>query len=61
MFVSRTTTPGCSRSSGVVWEQGKFPAEGLMTFSDVDRSDDAAHDAEAGSVIKPVLRIGAAT
>jgi aryl-alcohol dehydrogenase len=45
----------------VLWEQGKFPVERLMTFSDVDRSDDAAHDAEAGNVIKPVLRIGAAT
>ena len=45
----------------MLWEQGKFPVERLMTFSDVDRSDQAAHDAEAGNVIKPVLRIGAAT
>jgi aryl-alcohol dehydrogenase len=44
-----------------LWEQGKFPVERLMTFYDFDRIDEAAHDAEAGNVIKPVLRIGAAT
>jgi hypothetical protein len=30
----------------------------MMTFYDFDQIDRAAHDAEAGQVIKPVLRIG---
>ena len=42
-----------------LWEQGKFPVERLMTFYDFDRIDEAAHDAESGKVIKPVLRMGA--
>jgi aryl-alcohol dehydrogenase len=39
------------------WEQGRFPVERLMTFYDFDAIDAAAHDAEAGRTIKPVLRI----
>ena len=30
----------------------------MMTFYDFDQIDQAAHDAEAGHVIKPVLRMG---
>jgi aryl-alcohol dehydrogenase len=40
-----------------LWEQGKFPVERMMTFYDFDQIDEAAHDAEGGTVIKPVLRI----
>ena len=43
-----------------LWEQGKFPVDRLMTFYDFDRIEEAAHDAEEGKVIKPVLRIGSA-
>jgi aryl-alcohol dehydrogenase len=42
-----------------LWEQGKFPVERLMTFYDFDRIEEAAHDAENGKVVKPVLRMGA--
>jgi aryl-alcohol dehydrogenase len=38
-------------------EQGRFPVERLMTFYDFDQIDRAAHDAEAGTTIKPVLRM----
>jgi aryl-alcohol dehydrogenase len=40
-----------------LWEQGKFPVERMMTSYDFDQIDEAAHDAEGGKVIKPVLRI----
>lgn len=40
-----------------LWSQGRFPVERLMTFYDFDQIDEAAHDAESGKVIKPVLRI----
>ena len=40
-----------------LWEQGRFPVERMMTFYDFDQIDEAAHQAEAGDVIKPVLRI----
>ena len=43
-----------------LWQQGKFPVDRLMTFYDFDRIEEAAHDAEEGTVIKPVLRIGSA-
>jgi aryl-alcohol dehydrogenase len=43
-----------------LWEQGRFPVDRLMTFYDFDRIEEAAHDAEEGKVIKPVLRIEAA-
>jgi hypothetical protein len=29
----------------------------MMTFYDFDQIDQAAHDAESGAVIKPVLRM----
>lgn len=41
-----------------LWEQGRFPVERLMTFYDFDEIERAAHDAEAGKTIKPVLRMG---
>jgi aryl-alcohol dehydrogenase len=40
-----------------LWQRGAFPVERMMTFYDFDQIDQAAHDAEAGRVIKPVLRI----
>jgi len=39
-----------------LWQQGRFPVERIMTNYDFDEIDRAAHDAEAGRVIKPVLR-----
>ncbi|MBV9424693.1 MAG: zinc-binding dehydrogenase [Solirubrobacterales bacterium] len=40
----------------VLWRQGRFPVERIMTYYDFDDIDRAAHDAEDGLVIKPVLR-----
>jgi aryl-alcohol dehydrogenase len=40
------------------WREGRFPVDRMMTFYDFDQIDQAAKDAEAGTVIKPVLRIG---
>jgi aryl-alcohol dehydrogenase len=40
-----------------LWEQGRFPVDRLMTFYDFDRINEAATDAEAGTVVKPVLRM----
>jgi len=37
--------------------QGRFPVERMITFYDFDRIDDAVHDAEEGTAIKPVLRM----
>ena len=39
------------------WQDGRFPVERMMTFYDFDQIDQAAHDAESGAVIKPVLRM----
>jgi aryl-alcohol dehydrogenase len=41
-----------------LWRSGSFPIDRIMTYYDFDQIDTAAHDAEAGQVIKPVLRIG---
>lgn len=41
-----------------LWRRGEFPAERMMQFYDFDEIDRAARAAEAGEVIKPVLRIG---
>ena len=38
-------------------ERGDFPVDRFMTAYDFDRIEQAAHDAEAGTVIKPVLRM----
>jgi aryl-alcohol dehydrogenase len=40
-----------------LWEQGRFPIERIMAFYDFDQIEQAAHDAETGDVIKPVLRM----
>ena len=40
-----------------LWRQGRFPIDRLMTFYDFDQINEAAHDAEAGTTIKPVLRM----
>jgi aryl-alcohol dehydrogenase len=40
------------------WRRGQFPVDRMMTVYDFDQIDQAAHDAEAGLVIKPVLLIG---
>jgi aryl-alcohol dehydrogenase len=39
-----------------LWRQGRFPVERMMTHYDFDEIERAAHDAEDGRVIKPVLR-----
>jgi aryl-alcohol dehydrogenase len=41
-----------------LWRRGRFPVELMMTNYDFDQIDQAAKDAEAGTVIKPVLRVG---
>jgi aryl-alcohol dehydrogenase len=39
-----------------LWQQGRFPVERIITHYDFDEIDRAAHEAESGLVIKPVLR-----
>jgi aryl-alcohol dehydrogenase len=39
-------------------ERGRFPVDRLLTFYDFDEIERAAHDAESGKTIKPVLRMG---
>jgi aryl-alcohol dehydrogenase len=41
-----------------LWRQGRFPVERIITHYAFDEIDRAAHDAEQGTVIKPVLRMG---
>ena len=41
-----------------LWRRGDFPVDRMMQFYDFEEIDRAAHDAESGKVIKPVLRIG---
>jgi aryl-alcohol dehydrogenase len=43
-----------------LWEAAGLTAERLMTHDDFDAIDQAARDAEAGRVIKPMLRMGTA-
>ncbi len=38
-----------------LWRQGKFPVDRVVSTYDFDAIDQAVHDAETGSVIKPVL------
>jgi aryl-alcohol dehydrogenase len=38
-----------------LWKDGRFPMERIMRFYDFDQIDEAAQDAAAGRVIKPVL------
>ncbi len=40
-----------------LWKQGRFPVDRIVALYDFDAIDQAIHDAEAGTVIKPVLRI----
>ena len=40
-----------------LWRQGRFPVDRIITHYDFDQIDTAAHDAETGRVIKPVLRM----
>jgi aryl-alcohol dehydrogenase len=40
-----------------LWCQGRFPVDRLMTFYDFDQINEAAAAAEAGTVVKPVLRM----
>jgi aryl-alcohol dehydrogenase len=39
-----------------LWAEGRFPVDRLMTYYDFDQIEQAARDAKAGTVIKPVLR-----
>jgi aryl-alcohol dehydrogenase len=39
------------------WEQGRFPIERILKYYDFDAIEEAAHDAEAGRTIKPILRM----
>jgi aryl-alcohol dehydrogenase len=41
-----------------LWRRGEFPIDRIMQFYDFEEIDRAARDAESGTVIKPVLRIG---
>jgi aryl-alcohol dehydrogenase len=41
------------------WEEGRFPIERLIRHYDFDQINEAARDAEAGRVIKPVLKMRA--
>jgi aryl-alcohol dehydrogenase len=38
-----------------LWQRGRFPVERMMVFYDFDRINEAVHDAEEGTTIKPVL------
>ena len=40
-----------------LWKQGRFPVERIVATYDFDAIDQAVRDAEAGVVIKPVLRM----
>ncbi|HST17952.1 MAG TPA: NAD(P)-dependent alcohol dehydrogenase [Gaiellaceae bacterium] len=40
-----------------LYADGRFPVDRLMTFYEFDEIEQAAHDAESGSVIKAVLRM----
>jgi aryl-alcohol dehydrogenase len=42
-----------------LWRQGRFPFDRLIRYYDFADIDTAAHDAEAGLTIKPVLRMPA--
>jgi len=41
-----------------LWRAGRFPVDRLMVEFDFDKINEAAHEAESGAVIKPVLRMG---
>jgi len=39
------------------YRQGRFPFDRLIKFYDLEQINDAAHDAETGRTIKPVIRM----
>ena len=41
-----------------LWRQGRFPFDRLIQFYPLSQIDEAAHAAERGDVLKPVLRPG---
>jgi aryl-alcohol dehydrogenase len=41
-----------------LWRAGRFPVDRFMVDYDFDQINEAAHDAEKGETIKPVLRMG---
>ena len=42
-----------------VWRDGRFPFDRLVRFYDLHRINEALEDAEAGRVVKPVIRMPA--
>jgi aryl-alcohol dehydrogenase len=40
-----------------LWRQGRFPIDRIMTYYDFGEIDQAARDAEEGTVVQPVLRM----
>jgi len=40
-----------------LWRRGEFPVDRITTTYDFDQIDRAAHDAESGAVVKPVIRM----
>jgi aryl-alcohol dehydrogenase len=40
-----------------LWKQGRFPFDKLIRFFPLDAIEDAVHASEAGTVLKPVLRL----
>ncbi len=40
-----------------LYRGGEFPFDRLVTFYDLDRINDAFHDCEAGTTIKPIVRM----
>jgi aryl-alcohol dehydrogenase len=40
-----------------LYRSGNFPFDRLVTFYDLDRIEDAFHDCEAGTTIKPIVRM----
>ncbi len=43
-----------------LYKQGRFPFDKLIKFYEFDQINQAAHDSEGGSTLKPVLRLGKA-
>ena len=41
-----------------LWQAGRFPVDRFMVRYDFDQINQAAHEAESGTTIKPVLRMG---
>jgi aryl-alcohol dehydrogenase len=40
-----------------LWRAGKLPVQRLVRAYELDEINEAVHDAEAGTVVKPVLRM----